>query len=64
MEPYFKRVTAKSPTMSMTHFMLSFSLPIYVLLAVVYEERELVTTLGRDYEDYQRRVRMIVPLPK
>ena len=53
-----------TPTMSMTHFMLSFSLTIYVLLAVVYEERDLVTTLGRDYEDYQRRVRMIVPLPK
>jgi len=53
-----------TPTMSMTHLMLSVSLTVYVLVSLRYEERDLVTTLGKNYEDYQRRVRMIIPLPK
>lgn len=53
-----------TPTMTMTHLMLSAPLTVYVLLSLKYEERDLVTTLGKNYEDYQRRVRMIIPLPK
>ena len=53
-----------TPTMTMTHLMLSVPLTAYVLLSLKYEERDLVTTLGEDYEDYQKRVRMIIPLPK
>ena len=53
-----------TPTMSMTHLLLSAPLTVYVLLSLKYEEKDLVTTLGKSYEDYQRRVRMIIPLPK
>ena len=53
-----------TPTMSMTHLLLSAPLTIYVLLSLKYEEKDLVTTLGQNYEDYQKRVRMIIPLPK
>ena len=53
-----------TPSMSMTHLMLAASLSVYVLISVRYEERDLVTTLGDKYQDYQKRVRMIVPLPK
>ena len=53
-----------TPTMSMTHLLLSAPLTIYVLMSLKYEERDLVTTLGQNYEDYQKRVRMIIPLPK
>jgi len=53
-----------TPTMTMTHLMLSVPLTAYVLLSLKYEERDLVTTLGGDYEDYQKRVRMIIPFPK
>ena len=53
-----------TPTMSMTHLMLSAPLTIYVLMSLKYEERDLVTTLGEKYEDYQKRVRMIIPVPK
>jgi protein-S-isoprenylcysteine O-methyltransferase Ste14 len=35
-----------------------------VLIAFSCEEKDLATTLGKDYEDYQKRVRMIIPLPK
>ena len=53
-----------TPTMSMTHLLLSAPLTVYVLLSLKYEEKDLVTTLGQNYEDYQKRVRMIIPLPK
>ena len=53
-----------TPTMSMTHLMLAGSLTVYVLMSLKYEERDLVTTLGKNYEDYQTRVRMIIPVPK
>lgn len=53
-----------TPTMSMTHLILSVPLTVYVLMSLKYEERDLVSTLGKNYEEYQKRVRMIVPLPK
>lgn len=53
-----------TPTMTMTHLMLSASLTAYIIISLKYEERDLVTTLGEKYKDYQNRVRMIVPLPK
>lgn len=53
-----------TPIMSVTHLILSLPLTIYVLLSLKYEEKDLVTILGKDYEDYQKRVRMIIPLPK
>jgi methanethiol S-methyltransferase len=53
-----------TPTMTMTHLMLSVSLTVYVLISLNYEERDLVTTLGENYKNYQKRVRRIIPLPK
>jgi protein-S-isoprenylcysteine O-methyltransferase Ste14 len=53
-----------TPAMSMTHLLLSATLTAYVLIAFSCEEKDLATTLGKDYEDYQKRVRMIIPLPK
>lgn len=53
-----------TPTMTMTHLMLSAPLTVYVLMSLNYEEKDLVTTLGKNYEDYQKRVPMIIPLPK
>lgn len=53
-----------TPAMSMTHLLLAATMTAYVLIAISYEEKDLVTTLGKDYVDYQKRVRMIIPLPK
>ena len=53
-----------TPTMTMTHLMLSAPLTVYVLISLKYEERDLVTSLGEKYQDYQKRVSMIIPLPK
>jgi protein-S-isoprenylcysteine O-methyltransferase Ste14 len=33
----------------------------YILLAIQFEERDLVTEHGRSYEDYRRKVPMLIP---
>ena len=53
-----------TPTMTMTHLMLSVPLTVYVLISLKYEERDLVTTLGEKYENYQKRVPMIIPMQR
>jgi protein-S-isoprenylcysteine O-methyltransferase Ste14 len=34
---------------------------VYIVLAIQFEERDLVTEYGLAYQDYQRRVPMLVP---
>ncbi|HIG44659.1 MAG TPA: hypothetical protein EYQ14_29600 [Gammaproteobacteria bacterium] len=53
-----------TPAMSMTHLMLATTMTIYIFVGLYYEEKDLVNSLGQNYEDYQGRVRMILPLPK
>ncbi len=53
-----------TPVMSMTHFMLSLPITVYVLIAINFEEKDLVKTLGEKYEEYQRRVSMLIPMLK
>ncbi len=51
------------PTMTTTHLMLSVTMTIYVFIGLYFEEKDLATILGSDYENYQRRVRKLLPLP-
>jgi protein-S-isoprenylcysteine O-methyltransferase Ste14 len=53
-----------TPTMTVGHLLLAAGLTGYMLVAVVFEERDLVAHFGRVYEDYRRRVPMFVPLPR
>ncbi|MCA1662586.1 MAG: isoprenylcysteine carboxylmethyltransferase family protein [Novosphingobium sp.] len=50
-----------TPTMSYGHLLLALGMTAYVLIAIRYEERDLVGAFGNDYEDYRRRVGMLVP---
>lgn len=50
-----------APTMSLGHLLLAAAMTVYVLIAIRYEERDLVAHFGRDYEDYRGRVGMLVP---
>ena len=52
-----------TPVMSMTHLMLAGTMTAYIFIGLYFEEKDLVRTLGPDYEDYQRRVRKVLPLP-
>ena len=37
---------------------------LYIFVGLYYEEKDLIATLGQDYEDYRKRVRMVVPIPR
>jgi protein-S-isoprenylcysteine O-methyltransferase Ste14 len=50
-----------TPTMTVGHLLFAGSLTVYMALAAVVEERDLVAYFGRQYEDYRRRVPMFVP---
>lgn len=49
------------PTMTLGHLLFACVLTGYMGLAAVFEERDLLTYFGRDYQDYRRRVPMFVP---
>jgi protein-S-isoprenylcysteine O-methyltransferase Ste14 len=36
---------------------------VYILIAIRYEERDLVTFHGDDYVNYQKKVPMLIPRP-
>jgi protein-S-isoprenylcysteine O-methyltransferase Ste14 len=50
-----------TPHMSYGHLLLSIGMSIYMLIAIRYEERDLVAWFGRDYEEYRERVGMLLP---
>jgi protein-S-isoprenylcysteine O-methyltransferase Ste14 len=53
------------PSMSVGHLLFAAAMTSYILVAIRLEERDLVRSLGPSYEDYRRRVPMLVPgLPK
>lgn len=52
-----------TPDMSVGHALFAGGMTVYVLVAVRYEERDLVDALGPDYARYQREVPMFFPRP-
>ncbi len=50
-----------APTMTLGRFLLAAGMTVYVLIAIRYEERDLVGVFGKDYEKYRQRVGMLVP---
>lgn len=53
-----------TPEMSVGHLLFAALMSLYIGIGIHYEERDLSRALGAPYDDYRRRVRAILPLPK
>ena len=50
-----------APTMSVTRLVFAVATTAYMLIAIQFEEHDLVHEHGASYEEYRRRVPMILP---
>jgi protein-S-isoprenylcysteine O-methyltransferase Ste14 len=50
-----------TPAMTLGHLIFAIGMSAYIVVAVPYEERDLVRFLGSDYERYRERVPKFVP---
>jgi protein-S-isoprenylcysteine O-methyltransferase Ste14 len=49
------------PVMTAGHLLLALGMSAYILIALHYEERDLVSLFGANYEDYRSRVGKLLP---
>ena len=50
-----------TPKLTVGHLVFALGFTLYILIAIRYEERDLVTEHGTAYAEYKRRVPMLIP---
>lgn len=53
-----------TPTMTVTHLVFALITTVYILVAIQFEERDLLDSYGQVYADYLRQVPMLVPFTR
>lgn len=52
-----------TPTMTAGHLLFAAGMSTYIVIAIRFEERDLVNHIGEDYERYRQQVPPLVPVP-